>query len=99
MSAPYTVDCAGAYVEIEREGNGFEARWCGNPIGEQRGVRSHVIFARSEVRVSVYHDRKAFRNKAVNNNLDDRDGFIEPHVPTGFTADIEGKKISFFLSP
>lgn len=34
LSAPYTVDCAGAYVEIEREGNGFEARWCGNPIGQ-----------------------------------------------------------------
>jgi hypothetical protein len=34
MSAPYTLDCAGAYVEIEREGNGFEARWCGKPIGE-----------------------------------------------------------------
>lgn len=39
LSAPYTVDCAGAYVEIEREGNGFEARWCGNPIGQ---VRIHI---------------------------------------------------------
>ena len=84
MSAPYTVDCSGAYVEIEREGNGFEARWCGNPIGQQRGVRSHVIFARSEVRVSVYHDRNRFRNDNQN-GLDEN----EPPVVTGFSADIE----------
>lgn len=82
------MDCAGAYVEIEREGNGFEARWCGNPIGQQRGVRSHVIFARSEVRVSVFHDRKAFQpNPSEVNRLGDG----EPPAPTGFTADIEGK--------
>ena len=32
LSAPYTVDCEGAYIEVERENNGFEARWCGNRV-------------------------------------------------------------------
>ena len=30
LSAPYTVECEGAYIEVERENDGFEARWCGN---------------------------------------------------------------------
>lgn len=42
MSAPYTLDCAGAYVEIEREGNGFEARWCGKPIGEVNQMKEEI---------------------------------------------------------
>ena len=33
---------------MERENNGFEARWCGNRV-TQGGSRPHVIFARSEV--------------------------------------------------
>ena len=32
LSAPFTVDCEGAYIEVERENNGFEARWCGNRV-------------------------------------------------------------------
>ncbi len=32
LSAPTTVKCRGAYIEVEREGNGFEARWCGNRL-------------------------------------------------------------------
>ena len=32
LSAPFTVDCEGAYIEVEREKNGFEARWCGNRV-------------------------------------------------------------------
>ena len=32
LSAPTTVRCSGAYIEVEREGNGFEARWCGNRL-------------------------------------------------------------------
>ncbi len=32
LSAPFTVDCQGAYIEVERERNGFEARWCGNRL-------------------------------------------------------------------
>ena len=32
LSAPYTVDCHGAYIEVERENNGYDARWCGNRI-------------------------------------------------------------------
>ena len=34
--------------QVEREKNGFEARWCGNRV-TQGGSRPHVIFARSEV--------------------------------------------------
>jgi len=34
LSAPHTVDCTGAFIEIERENNGFEARWCGNKVGQ-----------------------------------------------------------------
>jgi len=26
------LDCKGAYIEVERENNGFEARWCGNRV-------------------------------------------------------------------
>ena len=32
LSAPFTVECEGAYIEVERENNGFEARWCGNRV-------------------------------------------------------------------
>ena len=34
--------------KVERENNGFEARWCGNRV-TQGGSRPHVIFARNEV--------------------------------------------------
>ena len=55
LSAPFTVDCVGAYVAIERENNGFEAKWCGNRVS-QGGSRPYVIFARNEVRITVYDD-------------------------------------------
>jgi len=55
LSAPFTVDCEGAYIEVERENNGFEARWCGNRV-TQGGSRPHVIFARNEVRITVFDD-------------------------------------------
>ena len=42
LSAPYTVDCSGAYIEIERESNGFHARWCGSPIAAQVRVQSNT---------------------------------------------------------
>ena len=32
LSAPYTIECKGAYIEVERERNGFKARWCGNKM-------------------------------------------------------------------
>ena len=37
LSAPFTVDCEGAYIEVERENNGFEARWCGNRVTQVIG--------------------------------------------------------------
>ena len=55
LSAPFTVDCVGAYIAIERENNGFEAKWCGNRVS-QGGSRPYVIFARNEVRVTVFDD-------------------------------------------
>merc|ERR1719350_613842 len=55
LSAPYTVECEGAYIEVERENNGFEARWCGNKI-TKGGSRPHVIFAKNEVRITVFDD-------------------------------------------
>merc|ERR1712226_1696095 len=55
LSAPYTVDCEGAYIEVERENNGFEARWCGKRV-TTGGSRPHVIFARNEVRITVFDD-------------------------------------------
>ena len=36
LSAPFTVECEGAYIEVEREKNGFEARWCGNRVTQVR---------------------------------------------------------------
>ena len=44
LSAPFTVECEGAYIEVERESNGFEARWCGNrvtQVSELLGPRSN----------------------------------------------------------
>ena len=73
LSAPHTVDCEGAYIEVERENNGFEARWCGNRV-TTGGSRPHVIFAKNEVRISVFDD-----------------GTLNKELPTGFSADIEGK--------
>ena len=55
LSAPYTVECEGAYIEVERENNGFEARWCGNRV-TTGGSRPHVIFAKNEVRITVFDD-------------------------------------------
>jgi len=55
LSAPYTVDCEGAYIEVERENNGFEARWCGKRV-TTGGSRPHVIFAKNEVRITVFDD-------------------------------------------
>jgi len=55
LSAPFTVECEGAYIEVERENNGFEARWCGNRV-TQGGSRPHVIFAKNEVRITVFDD-------------------------------------------
>ncbi|XP_042889995.1 uncharacterized protein LOC122264944 isoform X2 [Penaeus japonicus] len=62
LSAAYTVDCHGAYIEVERENNGYDARWCGNRVS-LAGSRPHVIFAKSEVRITVYDDGSA--NKAL----------------------------------
>ncbi|ROT79962.1 hypothetical protein C7M84_001301 [Penaeus vannamei] len=47
LSAAYTVDCHGAYIEVERENNGYDARWCGNRVS-LAGSRPHVIFAKTE---------------------------------------------------
>ncbi|KAK3868514.1 hypothetical protein Pcinc_026113 [Petrolisthes cinctipes] len=55
LSAAYTVDCHGAYIEVERENNGYDARWCGNRVS-QSGSRPHIIFAKTEVRITVYDD-------------------------------------------
>lgn len=55
LSAPFTVECDGAYIEVERENNGFDARWCGNRV-TQGGSRPHVIFAKNEVRITVFDD-------------------------------------------
>jgi len=59
LSAPLSVDCTGAYIEVERENDGFEARWCGDRVRET-GSRPHLVFARGEVRIAVHSaDRDA----------------------------------------
>lgn len=40
LSAAYTVDCYGAYIEVERENNGYDARWCGNRVSEVSRLQS-----------------------------------------------------------
>ena len=42
LSAPFTVECEGAYIEVERESNGFEARWCGNRVTQVRELPSII---------------------------------------------------------
>ena len=36
------MECEGAYIEVERENNGFEARWCGNRVTQ---VILHTVLA------------------------------------------------------
>lgn len=71
---------------------------------QQRGVRSHVIFARSEVRVSVYNNKNTLLQYQIhseegNNSLDPLTQLNnDESVPTGFRADIEGNfKIVFVI--
>ena len=59
----------GAYIEVERENNGFEARWCGNRV-TQGGSRPHVIFARNEVRITVFDDGLEGKNLPTGFNAD-----------------------------
>ncbi|KAG7155863.1 hypothetical protein Hamer_G011994 [Homarus americanus] len=61
LSASYSVDCNGAYIEVERENNGYDARWCGNRVSEPV-PRPHVIFAKTEVRITVYDDGDASKS-------------------------------------
>ncbi|KAF0313334.1 hypothetical protein FJT64_016122 [Amphibalanus amphitrite] len=57
LSAPLTVDCSGAYIEVERENDGFEARWCGDRV-RQEGTRPHMVFARGEIRIAVHSNSR-----------------------------------------
>jgi hypothetical protein len=61
-------------------------------------VRSHVIFARSEVRVSVYNNKNTLLKQQLvtgadgNNSLDPQPSTAGDQMGlTGFSADIEGK--------
>ena len=40
---------------MERENNGFEARWCGKRV-TTGGSRPHVIFAKNQVRITLFDD-------------------------------------------
>jgi hypothetical protein len=60
-------------------------------------VRSHVIFARSEVRVSVYNNKNTLLKQQFVTGVDENNS-LDPQPfnsmgPTGFSADIEGKKL------
>ena len=59
----------GVSIEVERENNGFEARWCGNRV-TQGGSRPHVIFARNEVRITVFDDGLEGKNLPTGFNAD-----------------------------
>ena len=57
-----------------------------------------MIFARSEVRVSIYNNHNILRQQVKpnegHNDLDAAsDSFVEELVPTGFHADVEGDQI------
>ncbi|KAF2367374.1 CUB domain [Trinorchestia longiramus] len=69
LSAPYSVDCQGAYIEVERENNGYDARYCGNRVAHM-GNRPHVIFAKSQVRITVYDDGGAGKSKPTGFDAD-----------------------------
>jgi hypothetical protein len=59
-------------------------------------VRSHVIFARSEVRVSVYNNKNTLLKQQFVTGVDENNS-LDPQPftmgATGFSADIEGKKL------
>jgi hypothetical protein len=69
LSAPVTVKCEGAFIEVEREQHGYEARWCGNRV-TQGGSRPHVIFARSQVRITVFDDGNEGKSLPTGFNAD-----------------------------
>ena len=48
LSAPFTVECEGAYIEVERENNGFEARWCGNRVTQVMVMLFDLKFVESQ---------------------------------------------------
>ena len=48
LSAPFTVECEGAYIEVERENNGFEARWCGNRVTQVMVTLFDLMFVQSQ---------------------------------------------------
>lgn len=83
LSAAYTVDCHGAYIEVERENNGYDARWCGNRVS-LAGSRPHVIFAKTEVRITVYDDGSA--NKALPTGFEADIEVIDLFDPNEYTA-------------
>ena len=48
LSAPFTVECEGAYIEVERENNGFEARWCGNRVTQVMVTLFDLLLVQSQ---------------------------------------------------
>ncbi|CAG0913390.1 unnamed protein product [Notodromas monacha] len=62
ISAPFSIDCQGAYIEVERENNGFQARWCDTKMPDPNGARQNIILARSEVRLGIFDDEASGKN-------------------------------------
>ncbi|XP_018022434.1 uncharacterized protein LOC108678499 [Hyalella azteca] len=86
LSAPYSVDCHGAYIEVERENDGYDARYCGNRVAHM-GNRPHVIFAKSEVRITVYDDGNAGKSRPTGFEADiDVIDLFNPHEYSTFMA-------------
>jgi len=67
LSAPFTVDCEGAYIEVVRDS--YESRWCGNRV-TQGGSRPHVIFAKKQVRITVFDDGGDWKTLPTGFNAD-----------------------------
>ena len=77
-------------IQVERENNGFEARWCGNRV-TQGGSRPHVIFARNEVSARIYGNIPSLKILSQVRITVFDDGLEGKDLPTGFNADVEGE--------
>ena len=54
----------------------------------QGGSRPHVIFAKNEVRITVFDNGQQEKEVPTGSNFDN--GQQEKELPTGFAADVEG---------
>ena len=92
LSAPFTVDCEGAFIQVEREWNGFEARWCGSRLLQVKFAELLKIAQNAQFSSTFQGGSRphvVFAKQHLGIGVFD-DGTLGKAYPTGFSAEIEG---------